>query len=262
MDAVKSVPTTTSLARDSELSRLLDLYNSDSLDLIQAQDSVNRRLSTPVIQGEIKVRKALAIPDFVRTSRGIGIVEEDDELVTKNGLSFKLQGRTKKLDVADVSIPQWMSANLVIFELLIPSFSAQQVKDYLSYSKQIGDLLQIYSSSTVFQLDDEHRKDIAREDGRWNEISSHLERYYLVRRQGSGGNAGDNTVSGVNASKPKRNRFNHPCARYNSKEGCENSSCKFPHVCSIKGCRGDHPKHLHPTSDDFRKPTAGAIAGT
>jgi hypothetical protein len=260
-------PTTQSLSRDSELSRLLDEYNTDSDDLIRAQDSVNSRLSVPVLQGEIRSKKALSIPDFVRTSRGVGVVEEDDELVTKNGLSFKLQGRVKKLDVAEVSIPQWLSANIAIFEVLSATLSARQIREYLNYTKQIGDLLQIYTSSTVFQLDDEHRKDVAREDLKWNEISSHLERYYLVRQRGTGGNAGEGASAGgqagVSASgKSKRNRFSHPCARFNSKEGCENTACKFQPVCSIRGCRGDHPKHLHPASnDDFRKSAVPAVTG-
>ena len=98
-------PTTASLARDSELTRLLDEYNTNSRELLQAQDSVNARLVSSNVQGEQKVKKALSIPDYIRTSRGVGITEEDDELVTKNGLSFKLQGRAKKLDVAEVSVP-------------------------------------------------------------------------------------------------------------------------------------------------------------
>jgi hypothetical protein len=110
-------PTTASLARDSELTWLLDEYNTNSGELLQAQDSVNARLVSSNVPGEIKVKKALAIPDYVRTSRGVGITEEDDELVTKNGLSFKLQGRAKKLDVAEVSVPQWMSANLTILDI-------------------------------------------------------------------------------------------------------------------------------------------------
>ena len=137
----------------------------------------------------------------------------------------------------------------------MPTLSVQQIKDYIRYSKQIGDLLQIYTSASVFQLDDDHRKEVARDEYRWCELDSHLERYYLVRKAGTGGNAGDGNVATTSAGK-KRNRFNHPCVRFNSKEGCDNNSCKFQPCCNIKGCRGDHPRHLHPSSgdsNDFRK---------
>jgi hypothetical protein len=260
--AGKEVQTTQSLARNTELSKLLDEYNEEGGDdLIQAQDAVNSRLKSG--QGELKFRKALAIPDFIRTSRGRGILE-DDELVTKNGLSFKLQGRTKKVEVENVTIPQWMSANICICELLTPSMTVREIKDYLNYSKQVGDLLQIYTSSSVFQLDHEHRQEVAFEEHGWHEVSAHLERYYLVRLRGTGGNAGDDGAGKNSAglSKSAKRRFNHPCARFNSKEGCDNVSCKFMPVCSIKGCRGNHPKHLHPTGDDFRSSTSGVVATT
>jgi hypothetical protein len=243
--------TTHSLSRNAELSKLLDEFNEDGGDeLIQAQDAVNSRLRTSG-QGETKIKKAFAIPDFIRTSRGRGVLEDDDELVTKNGLSFKLQGRTKKVDVADVTIPQWISANICIFELLSPSMTVREIKDYLNYTKQVGDLLQVYTSSSVFQLDHEHRQEVACEEHRWNEVSAHLERYYLVRARGS--NSGGVTKSA-------KRRFNHPCARYNSKEGCDNVACKCIPVCSVKGCRGNHPKHQHPAGDDFRSGGAGVVA--
>jgi hypothetical protein len=260
--ASKVVQTTQSLARNAELSKLLDEFNDDGGDdLILAQDTVNSRLRSTG-QGELKPKKALAIPDFIRTSRGRGVLEDDDELVTKTGLSFKLQGRTKKVEVGDVTIPQWMSANICIFEILIPSMTVREIKDYLNYTKQVGDLLQVYTSSTVFQLDHEHRQEVANDEHRWSEVSAHLERYYLDRLRGSGGNAGDdgkNTSGSSGSSKSSKRRFNHPCARYNSKEGCDNVSCKFMPVCSIKGCRGSHPKHLHPTGDDFRSATPGTV---
>ena len=162
--------------------------------------------------------------------------------------------------MADVTIPQWISANICIFELLTPSMTVREIKDYLSYTKQVGDLLQVYTSSTVFQLDHEHRQEVACEEHRWNEVSAHLERYYLVRARGSGGSAGDDGKNSGGVTKSAKRRFNHPCAQYNSKEGCDNVACKFMPVCSVKGCRGNHPKHLHPAGDDFRSVGAGTVA--
>jgi hypothetical protein len=256
-------PTTQILARDEELSRLLDQYNQGGDDLLRAQDAVNARASVESGQGESKVKKVLLIPDYISSCQGLGQDEEDDELLTKNGRSFKLQGKNKRPDARDVTIPQWLSANIVIYELLAPTLSPKEVKAYLSYTRQIGDLLQIYTSSSLFHLDNEHRKEVAKGSWGWSEISIHMVTFYLVRLRGSGGNGSDNS-SGTNGSgKARKGRFNHPCARFNSKEGCNNDSCKFQPVCSIRGCRGDHPKHRHPQAGseegaDFRK--GGSVA--
>jgi hypothetical protein len=260
-DRVKeSVPVTTkTLARDAELSRLLDTYNSDSQegDLLRAQDAVNGRLGAAALpsSGELKTKKLYLIPDFITSNTGRYVRREDeDELVTKKGLSFKLQSK-KKLDPEEVSIPQWLSANILILEKLIPTLSTEQVKDYFHYTRQVGDLLQIYTSASVFLLDDHHRHEVFEDNIRWRDVSGNLERFYLERKKGTGGNAGTSTASSSTTSgaKVKRNRFNHPCTRFNTKEGCDNELCKFMPICSYKGCRGNHPKYDH----DFRTSKAG-----
>jgi hypothetical protein len=210
-------------------------------------------LSTVTTAGELKAKKLYLIPDFITSSTGRYMRDNDeDELVTKKGLSFKLQGK-KKLDPEEVSIPQWLSANILILEKLIPTLTTEQVKDYFKYTREIGDLLQIYTSASVFLLDDHHRHEVFEEDIRWKDIGGNLERFYLERKKGNGGNAGSSATSSSSgssgaAAKPKRNRFNHPCTRFNTKEGCDNDQCKFMPICSVKGCRGNHPKYEH----DFR----------
>jgi hypothetical protein len=258
-----TVPVTTkSLARDAELSRLLDSYNSESQEseLLRAQDAVNgHRLGAaalPSSSGELKVKKLYLIPDFITSSTGRYVKrEEEDKLVTKKGLSFKLQSK-KKLDPEEVSVPQWLSANILILEKLIPTLSTEQVKDYFHYTRQVGDLLQIYTSASVFLLDDHHRHEVFEDNIRWRDVSGNLERFYLERKRGTGGNAGSATTSSgsTTGSKVKRNRFNHPCTRFNTKEGCDNEHCKFMPICSFKGCRGSHPKYEH----DFRTSKSGS----
>lgn len=248
----KPLPTTRSLSRDAELSRLLDEFNTDGADkLLRAQDTVNARIGQ---LGEQKSKKFLAIPDFITSCDGLALEEEEDELVTKKGLSFKLQGRRKKIEPGEVTIAQWLSANIAILEQLTPLFTTQELGDYYTYTRQVGDLLQIYTSQSVFLLDHEHRKEVHRSGKRWNNVSGHQERFYLVRLKGSGGNAG--VVSTPTGGK-KRNRFAHPCLRFNSDEGCSNENCKFLHVCSVKGCRGEHSKVKHPTGSEVRKPGRG-----
>jgi hypothetical protein len=250
--------TTQTLARDTELSRLLDEYNNDGTDdLLRAQDAVNASDLGAVRQGEPRVKKPLLIPDFITSCLGISYDQEDIELLTSKGPSFKLQGRTKKVEAKDVSVAQWVSANIAILEQLMPSLSAQELRDYLSYTRQIGDLLQIYTTEAIFTLDNEHRKEVCLGVRRWSDISVHMDRFYLSHSllKTSGGNMGNANTAGTSSGKSKKNRFNHPCVRFNSREGCDNQACKFQSICSIRGCRGSHPKHEHPVAgQDFRKP--------
>jgi hypothetical protein len=259
--------TTQSLARDVELSRLLDTYNSEgSADLLKAQDAVNSSLSVPAVyQGEVKQKKPLLIPDFITSCRGLGREEDDIELLTSKGPSFKLQGRAKRPEAKDVSVAQWITANTAILERLLPSLSARELKSYLFYTRQIGNYLQIYTAESCFLLDNEHRKEVCLGNCQWHEVCQHMVGFYLVRRSNSGGNSGpvssNSSASSATGSKSKKSRFSHPCARFNSPEGCSNDNCKFQPICSVKGCRGPHPKHEHPSAD-FRKGEAASSVGS
>jgi hypothetical protein len=226
----ESPVTTQTLARDSELSRLLDEYNKDgSDDLLRAQDAVNARYLGQFKQGELRGKKTLLIPDFVTSCLGVSYDQEDIELLTSKGPSFKLQGRTKKLEAKDVSVAQWVSANIAILEQLMPSLSSHELREYLSYTRQIGDLLQIYTSEAIFTLDNEHRKEVCLGVRRWSDISVHMDRFYLSHSllKNSGGNVGNVNAANTTSGKSRTNRFNHPCVRFNSREGCDNPTCKF-----------------------------------
>jgi hypothetical protein len=265
--ASSSIPTTQSLSRDRELSRLLDQYNADesSGDLLRVQDRVNSCVGDQGASGEQKLKKVYQIPDYITSCDGLAQEDEDFELLATKGRSFKLQGQRKRPEPKDVTIPQWLSANLVILELLLPTLTSNEVLGYYTYTRQIGDFLQIYTSASVFMLDADHRKDVARGNRRWDEISSHYVHYYLsnARLRGSGGNAGSNTSdSGSSGGKKEKSRFNHPCARFNTREGCSNESCKFKPICSVSGCRGNHPAYEHVYADSFRKNKEGSEGGS
>jgi hypothetical protein len=249
----KGLVTTQTLGRDAELARLLDAYNNDGSDgMLQAQDAVNASSLGVIRQGEPKVKKPLLIPDFITSCLGISYNNEDIELLTSKGPSFKLQGRAKKPEAKDVTVAQWIAANIAILEQLMPTFSSSELRDYLSYTRQIGDLLQIYTTEAIFTLDNEHRKDVCFGVRRWCDISVHMDRFYLSHSLLK--SSGNNSVASSGTNKPRKGRFNHPCTRYNTREGCSNESCKFQPICSIRGCRGAHPKHEHPAGgQDFRK---------
>jgi hypothetical protein len=187
---------------------------------------------------------------------------------------YKLEGRQNKLAPAEVSVPQWITANECIREVLSLAFSPQESKDYTKYVKQIGDLLQIYGSDAVFTLDNVHRKEMAvSTDKRWFEIDPHMVNFYLVKVKGSGGVVDDATDkhSGTGSSQSpgasqssgkikKKKRLAHPCVRFNSKEGCKYSNnCTFPHICSEPGCMGSHPNFDHMR---FRSEGSGKSSAT
>ena len=165
-------------------------------------------------------------------------------------------------------MPQWITANARIYDILSVNMSSSEKLAYSEYVKQIGDLLQIYTSETVFCMDHAHRKEMA--SGldplqRWCDIDQHYVNFYLERQRGTGGNAGSSTSADGSSksgdqpssgkSKNKRKRFAIPCVRYNSKEGCKyKANCTFPHICSESGCMGNHPNHEH---SGFRNDSAG-----
>jgi hypothetical protein len=258
--------TTQTLARDRELARLLDEYKDDeSGDLLHAQDAINARSLGSISQGEKGLKKPYLIPDYITSCHGIGQDDDDIKLLTSKGPSFKLQGKSKKVEPKDITVAQWVSANIVILELLIPTFSSQDLSDYLSYTKQIGDLLQIYPTDAIFVLDHEHRRDVCRGNRKWCDISVHMDRFYLsqARIKNAAVNASSNSAGGSVSGKKQKNRFSHPCSRFNTRAGCNNDKCKFEPICSVRGCRGPHPKYEHPTVDhDFRKAEDSKEAGS
>jgi hypothetical protein len=251
-----STPTTQTLSRDKELSRLLeDYHNAGVQELIGAQDQVNASLNAVRSSGERVGSKPLLIPDYISNFESI-VEDEEDSFVTTKGKTFSLQQK-KKPAAGEVTVAQWITANVTILELLIPTFSAQQIADYLKYTQIVRDLLQLYTPQSVFCYDNAHRKEVCRMGKRWNEVSIHQQTMFLSKIRNMGSNAG---VDG-GRSKSRRNRFTTPCAKYNLKEGCAyKNQCRFPHVCSEKGCGGTHPAFEH--NESFRSQSGGNQATT
>jgi hypothetical protein len=102
-------------------------------------------------------------------------------------------------------------------------------------------------------MDNEHRKEVAKEIRGRADIRVHMVNLYLGVTRGSGVNYADNSSGSSFTGKSKKSRYHHPCSRYNSNEGCNNGSCKFQPVCSVRGCRGDHLKYRNakqPSGED------------
>jgi hypothetical protein len=64
---------------------------------------VNARVLGVTSQGENKLKKVLLIPEHISGCEALGQDMDKDELVTENGRSFKLQGRSKRPDARDIT---------------------------------------------------------------------------------------------------------------------------------------------------------------
>ena len=248
--AIGSV-TTTSLAKDKELNVLLSKYNQGEEEYLSSFARDRLSSAQPSNSGE-KRKKTLFIHDFL--TRPDGFVPDEEDTVTSNsGVVLSFKAKPKHVEPKDVTIAQWITANARIFDILSLSMSETQKAEYSEYVKQVGDLLQIYTESSVMSLDCEHRKHVTATNRAWDCISLHLERYYLrlqnvVYVQDSLSNVTakpDQAISGSSPSTvPKKS--NRHCFAYNSKAGCRHrDNCQYKHRCSERGCGEKHPKHEH-----------------
>jgi len=197
------------------------------------------------------IKKHLQIPDFITRTQG-SITDNEEVLVsTASGkLTFK-SAVYKKVEIHNVTVGQWISANSRIFDLLSPTMSYSQIVAYSEYTKQIGDLLDLYSTASVMLLDDEHRRLVNFSGRPWDDISLHLERLHLkAKLPNSIPSNVANSVTSVSTGKKAAKKSNNPCYGFNSKAGCQNGeNCAFKHVCSyrVSGvlCREKHAKFEH-----------------
>jgi hypothetical protein len=191
--------------------------------------------------------KPLLPVNFVSTPRGIII--DHDQVVTADKDGKLLIKPNKHKPTADkLTVGQWVGANSRILSKLIPKLSAQDLMDYLDYCRKIGDLLNQFTTSSVFILDNDHRIEVNQTAGkRWNDIDSHLEIYTLRRKDehvhGSNSSYSPASVGGGqnrnNSRRPQSQggNQNRPklagglCWDFNSLEGCfYGDKCRYIHA--------------------------------
>jgi hypothetical protein len=235
---VASGVTTSSLAKDKELNTLLRSYNEGERDFLAGFNKV-----ASASAGE-KPKKALYIPDFVTCVSEATVSDDEEILTTSSGTQLSLKTKPKRLEPKDVTLPMWISANSRICDVLSPGFSSIELQQYNEFTRQIGDLLQLYSVSSVMVLDHEHRRHVAATGRAWDDISHHLEKIHLR-------SASLVTASPVSVAVKSKKKSSHVCRAFNTRQGCKNGDdCTYRHVCSEKNCTGKHPKHEH---DKFQK---------
>jgi hypothetical protein len=183
-----------------------------------------------------KGEKALLPVNFLSCVRG---TQNNDEVVHQGrDLNLVLQPSTKRVTPEKLSFGQWAGANARILDKLTTSgrLTPVQVSEYLDYNRKIGDLLQLYTPSSVFLLDHNHRLEVHQsEKKRWNKIDATLQSSHLrlkdVRQPLDSGSSGRSSVSSAGST---RRRKRGVCWNYNSAEGCRvgKERCQYEHVDS------------------------------
>jgi hypothetical protein len=217
-------------ARPVSTTSVLDLNRSLMKDVLCLQDA------TTNAAGE----KPLLPCNFISNTRGT--MSESEEVVhTGDGTQLVLKKTARKSSPDKLTTGQWVSANVRILQRLIPGFSTQELSDYFDYTIGVGDSLQLFTTSSVMILDNEHRIDVHKTGRRWNNVDSRLENRYLKRKEESqvkpqqqsisrNTSGGDRYGGGRSSDRPRSGNI---CWQYNSAEGCPfHDRCRFQHIDS------------------------------
>ena len=136
--------------------------------------------------------------------------------------------------------------------------------EYLEYLRQIGILLQTFTTSSVFCLDHIHRLYIHETGSPWNVIENTLENSVLKKKDDSSRQSG-NGGAFRKRDFQKDSRYGEPhkrndekpvsadavCYLFNLFKGCPYPAeqCRYPHVCGVTvggtKCRKNHPAYMH-----------------
>jgi hypothetical protein len=186
-----------------------------------------------------KGERPLLPVNFVSTPKGI-IIDHDQVLVTDKDGSLKVKPSKHKPTPDKITVGQWIAANARIQAKLMPTFSPQDLIDYLDYTRKIGDLLNQFTHSSVFLVDNDHRVDVNHTDRRWNDIDCSLELYYLRKKDEGSHNSMYSPPVGNTASASGNSRRQQSsqqsrasggvCWDYNSADGCKyGDTCRYLH---------------------------------
>jgi hypothetical protein len=245
------------LAKDRLLNRLAAEF---------AQDGVKDSLSLQdlAIAGIFKGEKALLPVNFVTIFTGCSVDDEEilgcgqfgsGKLVWQSG---KNQSRRPTAD--KLTFGQYFEANARILNLL--DLEPEVYVEYLDYLRQVGILLQTFTSSSVFTLDHLHRLYVHDTKSRWNIIENTLQNSVLKKKEdvarqnqfqnqqgGRRNDARSGRAPAASVSGGTGQKTIGPdavCWLYNLPKGCFwGNKCIYPHVCSVDGCWQNHPACRH-----------------
>lgn len=205
-------PTTTSLAQNAQVKALLEQFLATAGQVLGFRDLLSlsdiQASSTPAssAKGERNDKKPLLIKDFLWSSINCNFSQENDQEIQLSGTTkIVVEGRNKKKkpDVTDYTTEQWCSANhRIILHLLNSKVSNEVLTQYVEYSSWIGDYLEIFKSSNVFELDEQHRLRVAFEGRPWNNLYSHDVTKFLHTKKNAPDPVVNQSVSSVSSVNP------------------------------------------------------------
>jgi hypothetical protein len=243
---------------------------------VETLSALLSRPATAISEVRELMRDLLNLDDLPLNSRGEkallpihylscirGTQDRDEVLHAGKDINLVLQTANKRVTPDKLTAGQWIGANSRILDKFITSgrLSAAQLSDYLEYSRKVGDLLQQYTTNSVFMLDHVHRLEVHEKPSkRWSEIDATLQSSHLKKKDES--NSSVNRTSNYRDSNSRDNRgrgfvnrhVSSPCFAYNSPEGCRftKDRCRYDHVESS----GD--KSVREKAPRFQKVSGGS----
>ena len=266
--------TTKTLAKDKSINELLSSMENDLLPGVLAmstKDTTEPGTGYRYDSSMGKTKKALRIPDFVTTN--LNVFEEDrmEEIGSCKGGKIMIDRNTKP-KVADITLPEWISANARILLELIDRkeiVSMDEVKQYIEYTEKIGDHARENTIASVMRFDNKFRIEQARKSWDWDRDDPFLMHNNLTKRSTPYGQKAQdqahvkqNWSRGMqsNRQRPYDSKGKEICMQFQYQNGCRRPGCVFSHVCAIQGCEGQHPRWQHsfvtPTQSGQLRPQA------
>ena len=168
-------------------------------------------------------------------------MSEDD------GIQMVLRSTSRKPELQNVAIEEWMMANMRIMDALMADgvlFTAG-IRDYMSYTIKICELFRSYDRASVLQYDHEYRHIQSIYGYRWGTDTPHLHTVHLRgKRRIQSAVTTHNKGRGVRSTASAG--VKEACKLYNRQSGCHyGDSCKFTHICNEPGCNEGHPRFKH-----------------
>jgi hypothetical protein len=183
-----------------------------------------------------KGEKALLPINFLSCVRGTQ--DSEDVVHSAKGMNLVLQTNLRRVTPDKLTPGQWIAANSRILSKLIDEkkLSSVQIEQYLEYTRRIGDLLQIFTASSVFVLDNHHRLEQHQTGDSMSLINCTLQNSHLKKKDESVASlhysaAAAAKSSAGNGGGSARRGAVRPCWMYNSDDGCPyGKSCRYDHV--------------------------------
>lgn len=249
---------TKDLVKNAELNKLVENLTAEasSLDfLVKDQQGQQQDQGHCVAT---KQGKILFIKDFVSCNRYLPDDSADTELISCNGSSLVVKtSASQKPRPEAVNIAQWISANARIMKCMLDRGELNDINSllaYLDFTEQIGEYLQIYTTSSVMLYDHRFREKQYKGECKWGIPDIHAINFYLtpnsrgVKQQGNqpaGGKKRSQIPPGPSSFTGRDGLGNPICRDYQTEAGCTRKACRFSHVCIVQGCGKAHPQCLH-----------------